>query len=117
MRIDSADLNEVQPAEYRADMVALLLRDEPVMGIVVEVQLSTDDRKSFAWPAYVANLRARLRCPVYLLVIAGDETVARWAARPIDLGGGCLFVPWVLRPDRTLVHCRTRLHCRAPAVC
>jgi hypothetical protein len=98
VRIDSADLSEVQPAEYRADMVALLLRGEPVMGIVVEVQLSTDDRKSFAWPAYVTNLRARLRCPVYLLVIAGDETVARWAARPIDLGGGYLFSPWVLRP-------------------
>jgi len=96
VRIDSAELNEVQPAEYRPDMIALLLRDEPVMGIVVEVQLSTDERKQFAWPAYVTNLRARLRCPVYLLVFAADESVAHWARRPIDLSGGCLFTPWVL---------------------
>ena len=39
-RIDSADLTEVQPAEYRADLVILLLDGVPVYGIVVEAQLS-----------------------------------------------------------------------------
>src|SRR6187551_3603599 len=61
VRIDSADLSEVQPTEYRADLVVLLLEGVPVFGIVVEVQLSPDERKQYVWPVYVTNLRARLR--------------------------------------------------------
>lgn len=98
-RIDSTDLTEVQPTEYRADLVVLLLDGIPVLGIVVEVQLSTDDRKRFAWPVYVTTLRARLRCPVCLLVVTADESVARWAAKPIELGANARFVPLVLRPS------------------
>jgi hypothetical protein len=98
VRIDSADLTEVQPAEYRADLVIVLTDDLPRLGIVVEVQLSTDDRKRFAWPAYVANLRARLKCPVCLLVVTDDEAVARWASKPVRLGGGNQFAPLVLQP-------------------
>ena len=96
VRIESTDLNELQPTEYRADLVLLLLNGEPVMGVVVEVQLSRDDRKQFVWPVYVANLRARIKCPVCLLVVAGDAAVARWAAKPIDMGGNHRLVPWVL---------------------
>ncbi len=95
-RIDSATLNELRPAEYRADCVVLLLRDQPVLGIIVEVQLGRDDEKAFTWPAYVCNLRSRIRSPVCLLVLTADDTVARWAGRGIDLGGGNQFVPWVL---------------------
>lgn len=98
-RIDSADLTEVQPAEYRADLVIRLFDGVSVLGIVVEVQLSRKHRKRFVWPAYVANLRARLECPVYLLVVTADETIAHWAARPIDLGNGGRFVPLVLGPS------------------
>src|SRR5687768_1113016 len=68
----SADLTDVQPAEYRADMVIQLLDDASVLGIVLEVQLSVDERKQFVWPAYVATLRARLECPVCLLVVTAD---------------------------------------------
>ena len=99
VRIDAADLNEIQPTEYRADLVVLLLDGEPVLGIIVEAQLSTDERKQFVWPVYAANLRARLRCPVCLLVVTADDSTARWAARPIELGGGNRFVPLVLRPS------------------
>ena len=95
-RIDSATLNDLRPAEYRADCVVLLLRDQPVLGIIVEVQLGRDEEKAFTWPAYVSNLRNRIRSPVCLLVLAADDTVARWAGRAIDLGGGNQFVPWVL---------------------
>jgi hypothetical protein len=98
VRIDSAELTDIQPAEYRADLVITLTDALPRLGIVVEVQLSIDNHKQFAWPAYVANLRARLKCPVCLLVVAGDETVARWAARPVKIGGGNFFAPLVLRP-------------------
>jgi hypothetical protein len=98
-RIGSADLTEVQPAEYRADLVVLLLDGVPVFGIVVEVQLSPDGRKRFVWPAYVATLRARLECPVCLLVVTADEAVARWAAKPVDMGNGSRFVALVLHPS------------------
>jgi hypothetical protein len=64
-RVVSADLTDIQPAEYRADMVIQLFDDAAVFGIVVEVQLSVDERKRFVWPAYVANLRARVECPVH----------------------------------------------------
>jgi len=99
VRIDSADLSEVQPTEYRADLVVLLLDGIPVFGIVVEVQLSTDDRKQYVWPVYVTNLRARLECPVGLLVVTADDACARWAARRIDIGVGRYIVPWVLGPS------------------
>jgi hypothetical protein len=95
-RIGSADLTEVKPAEYHADLVVLLLDGVPVYGIVVEVQLSRKPRKKFAWPVYASSLRARLELPVSVLVVAPDEAVARWAAQPIDLGGGNVFRPLVL---------------------
>lgn len=59
-RIDSADLTDAQPTEYRADLVVLLVDGKPVLGIVVEVQLELrkDDRKLYTWPVYVANLRS-----------------------------------------------------------
>ena len=95
----SADLTDVQPAEYRADMVIELSADGPVHGIVVEVQLSPVKRKRFVWPAYVANLRARLECPVSLLVVTTDDAVARWAARTVSLGGLHYFTPYVLGPS------------------
>ena len=98
-RIESADLTDLQPAEYRADLVVLLYEGEPVLGIVVEVQLGPDEGKRFTWPVYATGLRARIRCPVCLLVVAAEEGVARWAARPIELGGGNRFVPLVLGPS------------------
>jgi len=96
---DTADLTTVEPAEYRADLVVLLLKGKPVYGIIVEVQLSPKKDKRYAWPAYVANLRARLRCPVSLLVIAGSDSVARWAAKTVKLGAGYYFTPLVLGPS------------------
>jgi hypothetical protein len=95
----TADLTDVQPAEYRADMVIELWADKPVHGIIVEVQLSIDARKQFVWPAYAANLRARLECPVSLLVVTPDERVARWAAKPVCYGGENWFAPYVLGPS------------------
>ncbi|HVZ37307.1 MAG TPA: DUF4351 domain-containing protein [Polyangiaceae bacterium] len=97
-RIDSAELTDVQPAEYRADLVVLLLEGVPVLGIVIEAQLAPDERKRFVWPVYVASLRARFEVPVALLVVTADESTARWAARAIDLGAGNGFAPLVLGP-------------------
>lgn len=102
IQIFSADITEVQPAEYRADLV-LLLRDdggEAVFGIIVEVQLQPHKPKKYTWPAYIANLRSQLERPVSLLVFAPNDAEARWAAEPIDLGGGSGYVtPHVIGPS------------------
>jgi hypothetical protein len=98
-RIESAELTDVQPAEYRADLVVLLYNNEPVLGIVVEVQLSADNRKRYAWPVYAVGLRARMRCPVCVLVFTPHQAVVRWASTPIELGGGNTFCPLVIGPS------------------
>jgi hypothetical protein len=97
-RIDSAELTEIIPAEYRADLVILLVDGRPVLGIVVEVQLGKDPRKRFTWPVYAAGLRARLECDACVLVVTADDAVAAWAAEPIALGSGSVFKPLVVGP-------------------
>lgn len=94
-RLASADLTEIQPAEYRADAVVLLLdQDNPVRVIIVEVQLAVDARKRLSWPAYVTVSRAIHGCPAGLLVVAPEPIVAGWCSEPIETG-----VPgFVLRP-------------------
>ena len=98
VRIESAELTDVSPAEYRADMVVLLVDGKAVLGIVVEVQLQEDPRKRFTWPVYVAGLRARLRCPACVLVVTASESMADWCRRPIELGPGGAVTPLVIGP-------------------
>ena len=65
VRSESSDLSNLRPAEYRADLVLFLMRgSHKVLGVIVEVQLGCDEDKPYTWPAYIANLRARHRCPV-----------------------------------------------------
>ena len=86
-RLASADLTEIQPAEYRADAVVVLLDgDVPVRVIIVEVQLAVDPRKRLSWPAYVTVSRAIHGCPAGLLVVAPEPVVAGWCAEPIETG-------------------------------
>lgn len=97
-RCDSGDATTTAPPELRADSVVVLERPPdsgagapvPVLVIVVECQRRPDERKRFSWPAYVANLRARLECPTVLLVLSPNRAVAQWCAAPIDLGWGSL---------------------------
>jgi len=97
-RITSADLTETQPAEYRADVVVLLFNGADLVRVViVEVQLATNARKRFTWPAYATVSRAIHECPVTLLVIAPDPAVAAWCAEPIETGiPGFVLNPAVL---------------------
>ena len=98
-RITAADLTQIQPAEYRADAVVLLLHeDTTVRVVIVEVQLAVDPQKRFTWPAYAMVSRAKHNCPVILLVVAPDPAVARWCAEPIETGiPGFVLRPPVLR--------------------
>ncbi len=94
-RLASTDLTEIQPAEYRADSVVVLLDGgAPIRVIIVEVQLAIDSKKRLSWPAYVTVSRAIHGCPACLLVVAPEPAVAGWCAEPIETG-----VPgFVLRP-------------------
>jgi hypothetical protein len=98
-RLASADLTEIQPAEYRADAVVLLLNgDTTVRVIIVEVQLAVAPRKRFSWPAYVTVSRAVHGCPAGLLIVSPDPIVAGWCAEPIEIGvPGFVLSPPVLR--------------------
>jgi Arc/MetJ-type ribon-helix-helix transcriptional regulator len=99
-RVESAEFTQVVPTEYRADLVILLLDGKPILAIVVEVQLSADKDKRESWPLYLTSLRSRVGCPVLLLVVAPDAAVARWCARPIELGHpGFVLRPLVLGPE------------------
>jgi hypothetical protein len=113
--VGPAELNEVTPTEYRADLVVLLLKGKPVFAIVVEVQLRRSVRKRHSWPAYLTNLRSRMKCPTALLVVAPDAGVARWCARPIELGHpGFVLQPLVLGPQAIPVVTDTRVARREP---
>jgi hypothetical protein len=103
--LDSADLTDLAPTEYRADAVAVLTEARiPVLAIVVEVQLRPDIDKSWTWPVYLTTLRARLRCPTMLMVVTVNAATARWCARPIGLGHpGLTLQPLVLGQDRVPV--------------
>lgn len=98
----SIDFSQVVSTEYRADAV-IELRDgagELVAAVIVEVQRSIDPDKRHSWPLYVAALRATLRRPVFLLVLAPEPGVARWARASITLGHpGFELAPMVIELD------------------
>ncbi|MEU6830082.1 hypothetical protein ABZ894_15670 [Nocardia beijingensis] len=101
-RTGSSDYTDVGPNEFRGD-VALVCTDSAgvaVAGIVLEVQLGRDRSRQWAWPVYVCTLRARLQCPVFLMIVTPDAQVAAWCRRPIELGHpGLVLRPLVLGPD------------------
>jgi hypothetical protein len=99
VRLESAELTDIDPAEYRADLVVLLVEGRPVLAIIVEVQLQEARRKRFTWPVYLAGLRARLECDACVLVVTPDEAVATWSRTPVEMGPGNVFVPLVIGPS------------------
>lgn len=96
-RVDtpSERINELQPSERHADLVL-----EPDQGpiLILEVQRGMDPEKLFAWPFYGVGLRARRRREVVVVVITLSARTARWAARPVSLGGGNRWRPAVIGP-------------------
>jgi hypothetical protein len=86
-RVESSELTDLTPTEYRADaVVTLTTEDTPVLAVVIEAQLGRDPAKRRSWPVYVTTLHARLRCPAVLLVLCPDASTATWCATPIPLG-------------------------------
>ena len=93
--VASPDLSKAAPTEYRADAVVTLVDDgEPVLEVIVEVQLAKDESKRRVWPAYVGSLYERTGRPVVLVVVCATRPMTRWAAKPILFG----LPDLVLRP-------------------
>jgi hypothetical protein len=88
--VAESSLDQLVPAEFRADLVLELLDGEgdPVLLIVLEMQRDQDADKKYSWPVYVTGVRAKKRCQAIILVVAPDEKVAAWCAEPIDVGLG-----------------------------
>ncbi len=99
-RLESIDLTQVVPTEYRADLIVLLLHDVPVLAIIVEVQLAADERKRFTWPIYATTTRAQFECDTVVLVVTPTASVARWASASCALGGGNQWSAWVAGPEQ-----------------
>lgn len=101
IHVTSAEFAELDPAEYRADLV-VRIDDERGCAediFVVEVQLDIDANKHFSWPYYITGARTRFRCPATLVVVTVDERVARWCGAPIALDrAGNTFRPVAIGP-------------------
>jgi hypothetical protein len=100
--VRSIDLSQVVSVEFRADAVVVLHdhKDQPVKGVVVEVQRGIDPDKLLSWPVYLTVLRAQHGCPATLLVVAPERSVATWARKTIELGHpGFTLTPLVLELD------------------
>ena len=98
------DASNVVPAEFTADVVTVVrskASGEPQLLIVVEPQGRKDEEKSFAWPAYLANLRAAHRCKeAVLIVVCWNETEAEKCREAIPMGHpGFVLVPIVIGPQ------------------
>lgn len=108
--LGSVDLSQVTSPAYAADVVVVVKNDGAVAAaIIVEVQLRRDPDKRLSWPVYVAALRAAHDCPVFLLVIAPKNRVARWARTSIELGHpGFVLVPLVMQLDELPESSRAR---------
>ncbi|MFL1429581.1 MULTISPECIES: hypothetical protein [unclassified Nocardiopsis] len=98
VRCDAAEATSTAVAHLTSDSVVVCERPPrsgeepgkpvPVLAIMVEPQNSKDARKFYSWPAYVANVRWRLRCPVALLAVVPSSGIADYYSKPIDLGCG-----------------------------
>jgi hypothetical protein len=101
IRVADGDISELPP-EFRADLVLhLVFQTRIVLSVIVEVQLSRDERKKRVWPAYTAVERARQGCPCSLVVVTLAPDVAAWAGQTIVDGnpGGVSLRPVLLGPS------------------
>jgi hypothetical protein len=100
-RLSASEFPDIAPTEYRADAVVTLdTATGTALAVVVEVQRRLDKRKLRSWPVYVSTLRARLNCPVALLVLCPVRSVAKWCSAPIAIGPpGSMLTPVALGPD------------------
>ena len=96
----SAVLTNCDPKEWNADGAVVLRKDgTDVLTVVIERQNDDDLDKRFSWPAYLATMYGRLKCPAVLIVLCPDARMVRWSSKPIELGHpGFTLQPLVVGP-------------------
>ena len=100
VRVDlgSNDASIVVPDEFRANLVTVI-RDRdtgtPLLLVVIESQGRMVEEKEFAWPSYLANLRAAHKCKsAVLIVICWDAAEAEKCRGAISMGHpGFVLIP------------------------
>jgi hypothetical protein len=104
-RLASPDLSEADPGVCRADGAILFGKEkEEKFGVIVETQRGEDTDKLYAWLEYIANFRAREKCPACLVVICPTRKVANWARKDIRTGHpGLTLTPLVIHEGNTPV--------------
>jgi hypothetical protein len=106
VKLGATDASNVIPAELTADITIVVddkATGKPVLLVVVEPQGRQADEKKFAWPAYLANLRAAHRCESAVLIVAcWDEAEAKKCRAAIPMGHpGYTLIPVVIGPHST----------------
>ncbi|MEU7743299.1 hypothetical protein [Nonomuraea sp. NPDC049158] len=96
------DFNDRPSKDLQADTVIVVgPRQDPIHGIIVEIQQKKEDDKLTTWARYAAALWLRLKCPVVVLTLCPTTSVATWAAKPIVTSlPGFVLQPRVVGPDR-----------------
>ncbi len=82
LRVESAELTQTTPTEYRADLALTLRSERALVGLIVEPQLGVKARKRLVWPAYLASYRAALGCDCLLVVVTPSGA---WPSGRVDL--------------------------------
>ena len=101
LSFDTDHTRAPQLIDVDSDLV-LKLRDREgtlLCALITEVQLEKKGSKHRTWPLYAAWTHYRLDCPVYVVVFAPDEALARWAAGPFRIGDMVLR-PYVIGPEQ-----------------
>jgi len=107
MHVDSTKLPR-NVNDLEADAVITLTRDgSAVASVILEIQLTWREPKTWTWPAYLASQRERRQCDVFLVVICLNTRTAQRCAEPIKLGHpGFVLTPIVIGPGRAPDHRR-----------
>ncbi|MEV5500797.1 hypothetical protein AB0M50_35920 [Nonomuraea fuscirosea] len=103
-RLASPDFSEADPGVCRADGAILYGDDGEKLGVIVETQRAKDEEKLYSWLEYIANMRAREKCPACLVVVCPKGKVAEWASGEITTGHpGLVLKPLVIHKGNTPV--------------
>ncbi|MFI7151576.1 hypothetical protein ACIBO2_42240 [Nonomuraea sp. NPDC050022] len=96
------DFNDRPSLDFQADTVITVgPRQDPIFGVIVEIQQDTKEHKRTAWARYAAALWLQLKCPVVVLALCPDTRVATWAAEPIVTSlPGFVLQPQAFGPDQ-----------------
>ena len=93
--LDSFSPKNTRPAS------AVVFSKEGVTRLAIALELQFDDTSPYRWPHHVSAWRAKLRAPVFLLVLTLDQLLTDILATPISLGHpGYVFKALVAGPKQ-----------------